>query len=177
MTRHIPLRHELERRVAHIFASRLHMTPYIPVKHGMMTYLYGVPTISRPLQIVGLFWKRAQQKRLFSAKETYNLKEPTNCSHPIRRELERREGHVSPHLFTCHHKYDTPFTDKTWHDIYIPIRHEEHVSPHLFIHHHTYDTLLTDKTWHDTNIPIRHELERQEGHIRPHVFRWNTIHL
>jgi len=44
---------------------------------------YGVATISRLLKIIGLFWKRALQKRLYSAKETYNFKEPTNRSHPI----------------------------------------------------------------------------------------------
>jgi hypothetical protein len=44
---------------------------------------YGVATISRLLQIIGLFCKRALYKRLYSAKETYNLKEPTDRSHPI----------------------------------------------------------------------------------------------
>jgi len=43
-----------------------------------------VATISRLLKIIGLFCKRAVQKRLYSAEETYNLKEPTNRSHPIR---------------------------------------------------------------------------------------------
>jgi len=43
----------------------------------------GVPTISRLLQIIGLFCKRALYKRRYSAKETYNFKEPTTCSHPI----------------------------------------------------------------------------------------------
>jgi len=37
-------------------------------------------TISTLLKIVGLFCKRALQKRLYSAKETYNFKEPTNRS-------------------------------------------------------------------------------------------------
>jgi len=46
-------------------------------------YIYGVATISRLLRITGLFCKRALQKRLYSAKETDNFKEPTNCSHPI----------------------------------------------------------------------------------------------
>ena len=46
-------------------------------------YPYGVATISRLLTIIGLFCKRALWKRLYSAKETYNLKEPTNRSHPI----------------------------------------------------------------------------------------------
>ena len=40
-------------------------------------------TISRLLQIIRLFWKRALLKRQYSAKETYNFKEPTNRSHPI----------------------------------------------------------------------------------------------
>jgi len=44
---------------------------------------YGVATISRLLKIIGLFCKRALQKRQYSAKETYNFKEPTNRSHPI----------------------------------------------------------------------------------------------
>ena len=38
---------------------------------------------SRLLKITGLFCKRARWKRLYSAKETYNFKEPTNRSHPI----------------------------------------------------------------------------------------------
>jgi len=44
---------------------------------------YGVVTISRLLKIIGLFCKRALQKGRYSAKETYNFKEPTNRSHPI----------------------------------------------------------------------------------------------
>jgi len=44
---------------------------------------YGVASISRLLKIIGLSCKRALQKRLYSAKETYNFKEPTNRSHLI----------------------------------------------------------------------------------------------
>jgi len=44
---------------------------------------YGVATISRLLKIIGLFCKRALYKRRYSAKETYDFKEPTNRSHPI----------------------------------------------------------------------------------------------
>jgi len=32
---------------------------------------------------IGLFCKRALEKRRYSAKETYSFKEPTNCSHSI----------------------------------------------------------------------------------------------
>ena len=44
---------------------------------------YGVASISRLLKIIGLFCKRALQKRRYAAKETYNIKAPTNNSHPI----------------------------------------------------------------------------------------------
>ena len=47
---------------------------------------YGVATISRLLKIIGLFCKRALFKRRNLANETYNFKEPTNRSHPIRME-------------------------------------------------------------------------------------------
>jgi len=46
-------------------------------------FAYGVATISRLLKIVGLFCKRALQKRPIISRETYNFKEPTNRSHPI----------------------------------------------------------------------------------------------
>ena len=44
---------------------------------------YVVATIRRLLKTIGLFCKRALQKRLYSAKETCNFKERTNRSHPI----------------------------------------------------------------------------------------------
>ena len=44
---------------------------------------YGVASISRPLKIIGRFCKRALWKRRYSAKKTYDFKEPTNRSHPI----------------------------------------------------------------------------------------------
>ena len=47
------------------------------------TCRYGVATTSRLLMITGLFCKRALRNRRYSAKETYNFKEPTDRSHPI----------------------------------------------------------------------------------------------
>jgi len=44
---------------------------------------YGVATISRLLKIIGPFYKRALEKRLYSAKETYDFKEPIHRSHFI----------------------------------------------------------------------------------------------
>jgi len=53
------------------------------VSPHIISVCYGVATISRLLKFIGLFCKRALWKRRYSAKETYNFKEPTNRSHPI----------------------------------------------------------------------------------------------
>jgi len=45
---------------------------------------YGVVSSSRLLKIIGLFCKRALQKRPIFSKDTYNFQEPTTRSHPIR---------------------------------------------------------------------------------------------
>ena len=50
---------------------------------GWLSYWYGVASISRLLKIIRLFCKRALWNRRYSAKETYNFKEPTNRSHPL----------------------------------------------------------------------------------------------
>ena len=44
---------------------------------------YGVATVSRIDKIIGLFCKRDLLKRRYSAKETCNLIDPTDRSHPI----------------------------------------------------------------------------------------------
>ena len=44
---------------------------------------YGVASVSRIDKIIGRFCKRALQKRRYSGKVTYNLIDPTDCSHPI----------------------------------------------------------------------------------------------
>jgi len=49
----------------------------------VLYHKYGVATISRLLKTLGLFCKRALYTRLYSAKETFNFKQPTNRSHPI----------------------------------------------------------------------------------------------
>jgi len=46
-------------------------------------YQYGVATSSRLLKIISVSCERALWKWRSSAKETYNVKEPTNRSHPI----------------------------------------------------------------------------------------------
>jgi len=48
-----------------------------------MSGWYGVATISRMLKNIGLFCKRALQKKPIFCKETYIFKHPTHRSHPI----------------------------------------------------------------------------------------------
>ena len=48
----------------------------------------------RHSKIIGLFCKRALLKRLYSAKKTYNFKEPTDRSHPI-------YIYISTYIWTC----------------------------------------------------------------------------
>ena len=49
-----------------------------------VTSEYGGASVSRIDKIICLFCKRVLQKRRYSAKDTYNLIDPTDCSHPIR---------------------------------------------------------------------------------------------
>ena len=51
--------------------------------HPVCNWLYGLASVSRIDKIIGLFCKRALQKRHCSAKETYNFVDPTYRSHPI----------------------------------------------------------------------------------------------
>jgi len=53
---------------------------------------YGVALVSRIDKFIGLFCKRALWNRRYSAKETYNLIEPTDRSHPISTHMYRRSG-------------------------------------------------------------------------------------
>jgi len=48
-----------------------------------MNEAYGMATVSRIDKIIGLFCKRALQKRRYSEKETYNSIDPTDRGHPI----------------------------------------------------------------------------------------------
>jgi len=66
-----------------------HESWHIWMSHGtyqwVMAYViyYGVATISRMLKNIGLFCKRALQKRPVFCKETCIFKHPTHRSHPI----------------------------------------------------------------------------------------------
>ena len=61
-------------------------------------HTYGVATMNRLFKMIGLFCKRGLSKRLYSAQETYDFKDPTNRSHPISYMQARRQNHRHIHI-------------------------------------------------------------------------------
>jgi len=62
------------------------------------TSVYGVATISRLLNMIGLFCRISSLLEVSFAKETYTFKEPTSRSHPI-------IIHVSTYMYEYVHVY------------------------------------------------------------------------
>ena len=66
---------------------------------------YGVASIGWLLKIIGLFCKRVLYERRYSAKETYNFKEPIYRSHPIGLKVLRyrfiTQHNTLQHTATC----------------------------------------------------------------------------
>jgi len=60
-----------------------HVTYESVMSHTYRRGRYGVAATSSLLKITGLFCKRDPSNRRYSAKKTYNFKEPTKRSHPI----------------------------------------------------------------------------------------------
>ena len=111
--------------VTHTMSHVTHVTSHVIIQRVMthkmwhvtdMTRSYGVATISRLLEMIGLFCKRALYKRPYSVKETYNYKEPTNRSHPtciMRRKAHRWYEWVMNE--SCHtHKHTQVWHDSIW---------------------------------------------------------------
>jgi len=64
--------------------THIHIHTQIHTPFGdLKMALYWVATISRLLKITGLFCRISSLLQGSFAKETYNFKEPTNCSHHI----------------------------------------------------------------------------------------------
>ena len=83
-------------RITNTFIST-HLTIYVTRHHP---YTYGMPTISRLLKFIILFCKRALEKRLYSAKESYNFTHD-QIDHP---NFARSNTHLQPTVGyrTCH---------------------------------------------------------------------------
>jgi len=113
------------------------------------TWSYGVATISRLLQIIGLFCKWALHKRWYSVKEPYHFKEPTTRSHPIYGYIKQVISHMNMiHTWTWPtHEYDS-YMDTThtcmWppheDDSYMSLTHtwiwptHDTYHPYIYIH-------------------------------------------
>ena len=99
--------------------------------------VYGVAMISRLLKIVGLVCKRALWKRRYSAKETYNFREPTNHSHPVYYHISRLLCHVH-HLAHCNTLQHTATHCNTLqHNMDYMYRRRERNSPGIMSAYHT----------------------------------------
>jgi len=62
----------------------MHYTHSLTFIYFVLRINYGVATMSRRLKMIGLFGRISSLLEVSFAKETYNFKEPTNRSHPIR---------------------------------------------------------------------------------------------
>jgi len=82
---------------------------------------YGVAKISRLLTIIGLFCRMWSLLQGSFAKETYNLKEPTNHSHPIPAQ-------------------STPFSNTNQRTCTLSHTHNPHIPPPTHIHTHLAET-------------------------------------
>ena len=71
-----------------------------PFQNYRFTWIpFGVASLSRIDQMIGLFCKRALEMRQDSAKETYDFIDPTDRSHPMISWL-RQMAICSPHLIS-----------------------------------------------------------------------------
>ena len=84
---HVAKTHLHAKRLVHMkhddFTYFARIQPKKPKKNTSLNHTYGVATIRRLLKIISLFCKRDLKKRLYSAKKTYNSKEPANRIYPI----------------------------------------------------------------------------------------------
>jgi len=150
-----------------------------------------VATISRLLQIIGLFCKRAISKRLYSAKEIYKLKEPTNRSHPIPVVTDWSPlCSVNASRHTCEWDMSHICTSRVTHMNY------EWVTSHMWMCHvnclnetcHAYDWVLLlmrmrsvmSRRWMSHVTPVNescHTRERVMERVMSHTWASHVIHM
>ena len=149
--------------------------------YSLCRHAYGVATMSSLLEIIGLFCKRALRKRLWSAKETYDLKEPTNRSHTI---LELRYAthcttlqHTATYCITLHH------TATHWHCTashcktftqHIQTYAHTHRHTHIHTHTHTLHPHTHTHTDTDTDTTHTHKHTSTQTHIFTHAHSHTT---
>ena len=72
----------------------MHPDAYFLTPYKLSMCRYGVATVSRLLEIIGLFCRISSLLYGSFAKETYNIKEPTDRSHPIYKIYSRVAGNL-----------------------------------------------------------------------------------
>jgi len=90
------------KRVLNFTHKVLYFTTKVLYCYQKSPECYGVATSCRLVEIIRLFCKKTLQKRLYSAEETYNFKQPTNRSHPISKVPDLQSGSLSNgHVAVC----------------------------------------------------------------------------
>jgi len=101
---------------------------YVYIYVCIHIYRYGVASVSRIDKIIGLFCKRALEKRRYSAKETYNLIDPTDRSHPIAHNpMQRDRANTFKHTYIYTYIY-----------MYIYIRIYVQIYMHIYVYIYIY---------------------------------------
>jgi len=135
---------------SHTLAYGLHV--YVNV----LLYSYGVASVSRIDKIIGLFCKRAVYKGLYSAKETCNLIDPTNRSHPINTKICIYLTHTHTHAYTRMHTYEQSHTARQSSfmictcisTISCALTYKHRYEFYIFVHMHTYTHACTHTLTH-----------------------------
>jgi len=121
---------------------------------------YEVATISRLPKNMGLFCKRALLKRQYSAKETYNFKEPTDRSHPIACTHEKEHesyGSVAP-----------PFQSVSLSSLSLDLS-LSHARIHIHTHSHTHTHTHTYTHTHTNTHTCTHTHIHTHTHTHTHT--------
>jgi len=133
---------------------------YISTLTPIYTYsLYGAGTSRRTLKIIGLSYKRALWKRRYSAKETYNFKQPTNRSHPIARFA--RGNAITKRLKRAPYQKSSIYTHTYTYTYYLHRMAVMHMMPYIcrsFFAKEPYNWWLFCGKWPTNIMHLRHRV-------------------
>jgi len=137
------------------YEDQAHYDSTPPCTYSLCKHAYGVAIMSRLPGIIGLFCKRTLRKRLYSAKETYNLKEPTNRSHPIFQLRYATHCTTLQHTATyCNilHRTASHRNTLALHCITLQKFHTAHSNVHTRTHTHTHSHVHTYTHTHTPHV-------------------------
>jgi len=128
--------------------------------------------ISRLLKITCLFCKRALYKRLYSAKETYDFKEPTNRIHPTDESFMPISAVVLPCEYIYIHVYMPCIYIYIYIYIYIHICMYTRICIHLYTLAHTYVQIISS-----TRVPHAHISNRTSMYTNMYTYIYVYIYI